>query len=928
MAGPETPPVDPARGPEGGPPEREDSAGERRESPPTPEGIPEGDTREAPRTEEEVLSRELDNARRRYVEARGLRRNVVRGKLGRVLGRTIEDSSGRVHDMGGEEGGTALRDFRMQYEELLAKERERDLEESIEHARKRGISDESIRAELPEILCRVLAHEDEVMDRFATERERGTGEKFKNWWRRHTGVRIAVGAGLAGAGILTGGVGFIAARSAWSGLGTFMGAEAALERWSKTIGQKGLVDTVSSTLKGVRKEERAGKIQEAIGKLPEDVLRQEMARLRLLREIKGVKLAHAGTSGARGSDVIQALQAREYEFAAQRFALGTEWHRTNDERADALSLYLKDESQYIDRSIDNENARERVKSGSRKMFAAAAGLTVGVLIGSKAFGTGGEEGAAPTETIPSESAPEPVATAEGASEVEPVPVPQEELSDLGRVYGPPEGGVTEADWRLNLPESPPENADELVRHYGAMGEDGSFTHADWRLNLPKDQPEDVARWFEGHGGALGVEAVPGEATFTPEDWRLNLPAEPPENAEEILKHYEGGGEVPASNMDWRLNLPTERPVDVDEWLHGLRAEEGIGAGEAAQAGGVVHAEGAAQVVGEAAAGETISYAETAERGDSIWKIASRLLEKHYGSDFANLNEAQKTYIIDAIKDKVAADPGAFGLENVDRIVPGETIDFGPIFSDADSVQEVFKNAGNLSESTMHAIVENNEKLAHWAGEHPGEALTSERVHEILSGAPPEAPVGESIPGAVGEGAPVSHVPETPADWRMNLPAEPPGNVEELLQHYRGGVVEDISRADWRLNLPENPPEDWKAWYGGVPKAGVEIAAPVEAVEITGSTGRKILSLIGELQEKSSVMFREHPALQEKIMNFSADTAAGSRRQFIHALERLPDMDRASAKAIGKPLHAIFIRIPKEAVFRKTIGEVFEQLKIG
>ena len=47
-----------------------------------------------------------------------------------------------------------------------------------------------------------------------------------------------------------------------------------------------------------------------------------------------------------------------------------------------------------------------------------------------------------------------------------------------------------------------------------------------------------------------------------------------------------------------------------------------------------------------------SFIETAQKGDSIWKMSEEQLEKHYGAKFTGLEESQKTYLIDAIKDKI------------------------------------------------------------------------------------------------------------------------------------------------------------------------------------------------------------------------------------------------------------------------------------
>ncbi len=85
--------------------------------------------------------------------------------------------------------------------------------------------------------------------------------------------------------------------------------------------------------------------------------------------------------------------------------------------------------------------------------------------------------------------------------------------------------------------------------------------------------------------------------------------------------------------------------------------------------------------GEVDGGEVLTgaqaedFIETAQKGDSIWKMAEDQLEKHYGEKFSGLEEAQKTYLIDAIKDKIAENPENFGMNDVDDLKIGQEVDF-------------------------------------------------------------------------------------------------------------------------------------------------------------------------------------------------------------------------------------------------------------
>ena len=120
-----------------------------------------------------------------------------------------------------------------------------------------------------------------------------------------------------------------------------------------------------------------------------------------------------------------------------------------------------------------------------------------------------------------------------------------------------------------------------------------------------------------------------------------------------------------------------------------------------------------------------------QKGDSIWKIAAKQLEQRFGDKFNSLNEAQKTYVIDAIKDKVAAHPEKFGLTDIDQLKVGQKIDFSSIFEKNEELQKIFEKAGNLTPQQTENILHHNQKILNWIKAHPHEDLTSEKVEQIL-----------------------------------------------------------------------------------------------------------------------------------------------------------------------------------------------------
>lgn len=122
-----------------------------------------------------------------------------------------------------------------------------------------------------------------------------------------------------------------------------------------------------------------------------------------------------------------------------------------------------------------------------------------------------------------------------------------------------------------------------------------------------------------------------------------------------------------------------------------------------------------------------------QEGDSLWKIIGKQLGEKY-QDYANLDGAKKTYVINALKDKMAEDPKKFGLDNIDKLKIGQKIDLSAIFDGKESDAGNFmEKAQVLSEDQTGSILENNQKLNDWINTHPGEGLTLEKTTEILKG---------------------------------------------------------------------------------------------------------------------------------------------------------------------------------------------------
>ncbi len=100
-----------------------------------------------------------------------------------------------------------------------------------------------------------------------------------------------------------------------------------------------------------------------------------------------------------------------------------------------------------------------------------------------------------------------------------------------------------------------------------------------------------------------------------------------------------------------------------------------------------------------------SYVENIKMGGSVWKVAEHQLQEHFGKDFTNLPEGQRTYLIDAIKNKIVADPTRFGVTSGDAnvLAVGDHLNFKEIFSDQTFMKETLINAHQLTPGQIAGI---------------------------------------------------------------------------------------------------------------------------------------------------------------------------------------------------------------------------------
>lgn len=109
------------------------------------------------------------------------------------------------------------------------------------------------------------------------------------------------------------------------------------------------------------------------------------------------------------------------------------------------------------------------------------------------------------------------------------------------------------------------------------------------------------------------------------------------------------------------------------------------------------------LVGMKKAEATNIYTQTAQAGDSVWKMTKHQLQSHLGVQFAGLSTEQQTYVIDAVKDRIGAHPSLFGLTDINKVNIGQKIDFKTILEDKGFIEKTITRAQNLTPGQISSI---------------------------------------------------------------------------------------------------------------------------------------------------------------------------------------------------------------------------------
>ncbi|MDD5626815.1 MAG: hypothetical protein PHW01_02270 [Patescibacteria group bacterium] len=323
-----------------------------------------------------VSEERLTEKRKEYLEAKRLR--------GKFIGRG---------EFKGKEGEAKLAQIGEEYSKMRA---EYIRGKASEVLKEQKLPATELKTKVVEKLLEEYNKEDGEREKLIVGREKGLGQRFKEWWRRHPKARMLVGYGLTGASVgsmLSGQLWLtpwlIGARAAFAGTGAALGTEGMLSRYSKTLGEKGLVNELvkfnkeeKAKLKkikdkGEQEKARQKMINDNIAKISPENLAREMGRVKALQEKKGVKLEKIGPYGA----VLSALRAREQELLKKRITEAMEkGEKTKEDLLfEAINSGLEREAREMDENVEKAGEAERKKAIKRWVFSSSAGaITAGL----------------------------------------------------------------------------------------------------------------------------------------------------------------------------------------------------------------------------------------------------------------------------------------------------------------------------------------------------------------------------------------------------------------------------------------------------------------------------------------------------------------------------------------------------------------------
>lgn len=346
---------------------------------PTPEDKIED---EIDRIKEKLSDKPLEELREIYIQSKKLRGNALRGRIGELFGRDIVFDGG-VMNFGGEEGEMDLSFIRDAYEQKLKDEREtllKNAEDELHLKLERGqISDFGYYFELKKKIESLLSAEQRNIDDITiSETEKNLFDKIKEGFRSNSKLRILLGGligggSFAGQNLMNGEVGFGAGLT-----GTYLASEAMIERWSKLIGHRGLVDEIENNLNPIS----ISSLRRQIYGIDPEKIKAEAARLRMLQVERGLNLLDDPKIYNDDRDEIAELVIkRDMEITALEIIDEVVNENPSVVISRKISERLAEEVNKSNESIENEVDRERIKKMIRKSISVTLGIGGGWIIG-------------------------------------------------------------------------------------------------------------------------------------------------------------------------------------------------------------------------------------------------------------------------------------------------------------------------------------------------------------------------------------------------------------------------------------------------------------------------------------------------------------------------------------------------------------------
>jgi len=316
----------------------------------------------------------VDDLRDMYLNAKRKRGNVFRGGLmGRIFGRKI-NFNGQDMFFGGKEGAAELEIVRNEYQKKLAQYRAQELAK---------LPVTATPAEKAQKMMDLLNEEQANIDqKSVTGIEKNRLEGLKLWWRNlGFAKKGSMSLGVYGTAFLVAGpLGYMAARAGLGGAGTYITVEAGLERFTKILGHKGLVNDIGK--KGALFT-TPHDLDMHIASLPNEDIKKEAARLRMLQVEKGIMLGnlYQDNNGRIALAIIKRADKMIVEEAMRNAGLQNPELGFANILSDSLAMQINSMNEMVEKKVDEKRIQDMFKKGTAML----AGGAVGWLIGGKLF---------------------------------------------------------------------------------------------------------------------------------------------------------------------------------------------------------------------------------------------------------------------------------------------------------------------------------------------------------------------------------------------------------------------------------------------------------------------------------------------------------------------------------------------------------------